>query len=114
MLMPLLSSPIDHSSKRRPRGTTVIDNSNWSFFYHRKKFAKLKIQFERKMKDSETLIHEQLRIEDLSKRIQEQNELVIWSSRVLRSLIDTIIVNSWKFFWSSTKPCTSRPSSDTI
>ncbi|OJJ00951.1 hypothetical protein ASPVEDRAFT_51990 [Aspergillus versicolor CBS 583.65] len=43
----------------------------------KKKFAKLKIQFERKMKDSETLIHEQLRIEDLSKRIQEQNDQLL-------------------------------------
>ncbi|KAL4736782.1 IEC3 subunit of the Ino80 complex, chromatin re-modelling-domain-containing protein [Aspergillus similis] len=43
----------------------------------KKKFAKLKIQFELKMKESESLIREQLRIEDLSKRIQEQNDQLL-------------------------------------
>lgn len=44
----------------------------WSF--HRKKFAKLKIKFELGMRESEELIREELRIGDLSKRIQAQNE----------------------------------------
>lgn len=44
------------------------------FFSCRKKFAKMKLKFELEMKESEALIREQLRIEDLSKRIQEQNE----------------------------------------
>ncbi|KAL3436018.1 IEC3 subunit of the Ino80 complex, chromatin re-modelling-domain-containing protein [Aspergillus tetrazonus] len=43
----------------------------------KRKFAKLKIQFELKMKESESLIREQLRIEDLSKRIQEQNDQLL-------------------------------------
>ncbi|KAL2862953.1 exosome non-catalytic core subunit RRP4 [Aspergillus lucknowensis] len=44
---------------------------------YKRKFAKLKIQFELRMKESETLIREQLRIEDLSKRIQEQNDQLL-------------------------------------
>ena len=43
---------------------------------YRKKYAKLKVKFAHQMKDSESLIREELRIEDLSKRIQEQNEYV--------------------------------------
>jgi hypothetical protein len=57
---------------------------------YRKKFAKLKIQFELRMRESESLIREQLRIEDLSKRIQEQNEFVfahyLGSSHILTLL----------------------------
>lgn len=34
----------------------------------------MKISFEKAMRDSEALIREELRIQDLSKRIQEQNE----------------------------------------
>lgn len=45
-------------------------------FLHRKKFAKLKVKFELGMRESESLIREELRIQDLSKRIQEQNECV--------------------------------------
>lgn len=40
------------------------------------------------MRDSEALIREELRIQDLSKRIQEQNEYVMpatWSSPPLES-----------------------------
>ncbi|KAL4924685.1 IEC3 subunit of the Ino80 complex, chromatin re-modelling-domain-containing protein [Aspergillus undulatus] len=48
-----------------------------SFRSFKKKFAKLKIQFELRMKESESLIQEQLRIEDLSKRIQEQNDQLL-------------------------------------
>lgn len=43
---------------------------------NRKKFAKLKIQFELRMQESSSLTREELRIQDLSKRIQEQNEYV--------------------------------------
>ena len=43
---------------------------------YRKKYAKTKLIFERKVKESEELFREQLRIEDLSKRIQEQNEYI--------------------------------------
>ncbi|KAL4907641.1 hypothetical protein BDW74DRAFT_166328 [Aspergillus multicolor] len=53
----------------------------------KKKFAKLKIQFELKMKESESLIREQLRIEDLSKRIQEQNDQLL---EVLLEFNDTV------------------------
>ncbi|KAL3458527.1 IEC3 subunit of the Ino80 complex, chromatin re-modelling-domain-containing protein [Aspergillus heterothallicus] len=48
-----------------------------SYKSYKKKFAKLKIQFELRMKDSESLTREQLRIEDLSKRIQEQNDQLL-------------------------------------
>lgn len=41
---------------------------------YRKKYGKLKVKFALQMKESEQLIREELRIEDLSKRIQEQNE----------------------------------------
>lgn len=75
MLKPLRSSLIDRSSKYTVHGAATMLDSDWYFDY-RKKFAKLKIQFELKMKESESLIREQLRIEDLSKRIQEQNEYV--------------------------------------
>lgn len=40
----------------------------------RKKYAKMKVRFEMGMRESEDLIREELRIEDLSKRIQAQNE----------------------------------------
>ncbi|RDW87164.1 uncharacterized protein DSM5745_03806 [Aspergillus mulundensis] len=53
----------------------------------KKKFAKLKIQFELRMKESESLIREQLRIEDLSKRIQEQNDQLL---EVLLEFNDTV------------------------
>lgn len=43
---------------------------------YRKKYGKLKVKFALQMKESEQLIREELRIEDLSKRIQEQNEYV--------------------------------------
>jgi hypothetical protein len=45
-----------------------------SYRSFKKKYAKLKVKFELGMKESESLIREELRIEDLSKRIQEQNE----------------------------------------
>ncbi|KAL2836778.1 IEC3 subunit of the Ino80 complex, chromatin re-modelling-domain-containing protein [Aspergillus pseudoustus] len=48
-----------------------------SYRSYKKKFAKLKVQFELRMKESESLIREQLRIEDLSKRIQEQNDQLL-------------------------------------
>jgi hypothetical protein len=41
---------------------------------YRKKYAKLKVKFELGTRENENLIKEELRIEDLSKRIQEQNE----------------------------------------
>ncbi|KAL4783928.1 IEC3 subunit of the Ino80 complex, chromatin re-modelling-domain-containing protein [Aspergillus varians] len=56
----------------------------------KKKFAKLKIQFELRMKESESLIREQLRIEDLSKRIQEQNDQLLG---VLLEFNDTIHIS---------------------
>lgn len=43
-------------------------------FLSRKKYAKLKVRFELGTRENESLIREELRIEDLSKRIQEQNE----------------------------------------
>ncbi|KAL5334184.1 IEC3 subunit of the Ino80 complex, chromatin re-modelling-domain-containing protein [Aspergillus crustosus] len=48
-----------------------------SYKSFKKKFAKLKIKFELRMKESESLIREQLRIEDISKRIQEQNDQLL-------------------------------------
>ncbi|KAE8145065.1 IEC3 subunit of the Ino80 complex, chromatin re-modelling-domain-containing protein [Aspergillus avenaceus] len=43
----------------------------------KKKFAKLKVRFELGMRESESLIREELRIQDLSKRIQEQNDQLL-------------------------------------
>lgn len=43
---------------------------------YRKKYAKTKQKFELGIRENENLIREELRIEDLSKRIQEQNEYV--------------------------------------
>ncbi|KAI9376483.1 IEC3 subunit of the Ino80 complex, chromatin re-modelling-domain-containing protein [Aspergillus egyptiacus] len=57
-----------------PEADAPMRQSNHSF---KKKFAKLKIQFELRIKESESLIREQLRIEDLSKRIQEQNDQLL-------------------------------------
>lgn len=37
----------------------------------------MKVKFDQGIRDNENLIREELRIEDLSKRIQEQNEYVI-------------------------------------
>lgn len=45
--------------------------------FTRKKYAKLKVKFDAGIRENETLVREELRIEDLSKRIQEQNEYVI-------------------------------------
>ncbi|KAJ5967317.1 hypothetical protein N7501_003565 [Penicillium viridicatum] len=43
----------------------------------KKKYAKLKVRFELGTRESESLIREELRIEDLSKRIQEQNDQLL-------------------------------------
>lgn len=40
----------------------------------RKKYAKFRIKFELGIKESEELVREEMRIEELSKRIQAQNE----------------------------------------
>ncbi|KAF9887154.1 hypothetical protein FE257_010529 [Aspergillus nanangensis] len=62
-----------------------------SYRSFKKKFAKLKIQFELRMKESESLIREELRIQDLSKRIQEQNDQLL---EVLMEFNDSIHVPS--------------------
>lgn len=46
--------------------------------YCRRKYAKMRIKFALGMKESENHIREDLRIEDISKRIQEQNECVLY------------------------------------
>ncbi|KAJ5780921.1 hypothetical protein N7457_006081 [Penicillium paradoxum] len=43
----------------------------------KKKYAKLKVKFELGTRENESLIREELRIEDLSKRIQEQNDQLL-------------------------------------
>ncbi|KAJ9273729.1 hypothetical protein DTO271D3_7426 [Paecilomyces variotii] len=43
----------------------------------KKKYAKLKVQFELGMRESEALFREQMRIQDLSNRIQEQNDQLL-------------------------------------
>ncbi|EAW09179.1 uncharacterized protein ACLA_033820 [Aspergillus clavatus NRRL 1] len=48
-----------------------------SYRSFKKKYAKLKVKFELGMRESEALIREELRIEDLSKRIQEQNDQLL-------------------------------------
>ncbi|GAB1211132.1 hypothetical protein ATERTT37_000244 [Aspergillus terreus] len=62
-----------------------------SYRSFKKKFAKLKIQFELRMKESESLIREELRIQDLSKRIQEQNDQLL---EVLMEFNDSLHVPS--------------------
>ena len=72
---PLPRRPLGPSSTRdltsSGRGSQEIQLTRYTY---RKKFAKLKVQFEVRMRDSEALIREELRIQDISKRIQEQNE----------------------------------------
>ncbi|KAL1966009.1 hypothetical protein VTN77DRAFT_4949 [Rasamsonia byssochlamydoides] len=48
-----------------------------SYRSFKKKFAKLKIKFELAMREHEALLREELRIQDLSKRIQEQNDQLL-------------------------------------
>ncbi|KAA8645485.1 hypothetical protein EYZ11_011830 [Aspergillus tanneri] len=48
-----------------------------SYRSFKKKFAKLKVNFELRMKESEALVREELRIQDLSNRIQEQNDQLL-------------------------------------
>lgn len=67
----LQNSRIVRSSKAVCDIQSAGDGSNNSY---RKKFVKLKVQFELKMRESENLVRERLRIEDLSKTIQETNE----------------------------------------
>ncbi|KAJ5885280.1 hypothetical protein N7495_009790 [Penicillium taxi] len=43
----------------------------------KKKYAKMKVKFELGIRENESLIREELRIEDLSKRIQEQNDQLL-------------------------------------
>lgn len=69
----------------RPRNSHAIPSSAYTDFrdrdhttnelmFYRKKFAKLKVKFELEMRESEALVREQLRIEDVSKKLQETNE----------------------------------------
>ncbi|RAH43331.1 exosome non-catalytic core subunit RRP4 [Aspergillus brunneoviolaceus CBS 621.78] len=62
-----------------------------SYKSFKKKFAKLKMKFEMQMGESEALIREGLRIEDLSKRIQEQNDQLL---EVLLEFNDSLHVSS--------------------
>lgn len=45
----------------------------------------MKVKFELGIRENESLIREELRIEDLSKRIQEQNEYVLGPCRSLQA-----------------------------
>lgn len=54
--------------------TNPLDLTACLTMLRRKKFAKLKIKFELSMREHEALLREEQRIQDLSKRIQEQNE----------------------------------------
>ncbi|CAL5866585.1 uncharacterized protein PFLUO_LOCUS794 [Penicillium psychrofluorescens] len=56
----------------------------------KKKYAKLKVKFDAATRESETLIREELRIEDLSKRIREQNDQLL---EVLLEFNDSIHVS---------------------
>jgi hypothetical protein len=69
----------------RPRNSHAIPSSAYTdsrdcdytinrLIFYRKKFAKLKVKFELEMRESEALVREQLRIEDVSKKLQETNE----------------------------------------
>lgn len=65
------SSHTARSSKAVPSSVNVTACLTVS---RRKKFAKLKIKFELSMREHEALLREEQRIQDLSKRLQEQNE----------------------------------------
>ncbi|KAF3396587.1 hypothetical protein DPV78_007777 [Talaromyces pinophilus] len=55
----------------------------------KKKFAKLKVKFELEMRESEALVREQLRIEDVSKKLQETNDQLL---EVLMEFNDSIYI----------------------
>lgn len=111
LIAPLPSGRIGHSSAclLRPYTIAIADLT-----VCRKKFAKLKIQFELRMKESESLIREELRIQDLSKRIQEQNEYVERPSGISPQCNTNVSeVNFLRSLWSSTIAFMSRRIYDT-
>ncbi|EPS26607.1 hypothetical protein PDE_01545 [Penicillium oxalicum 114-2] len=57
--------------------TTETTPAKQSVHSFKKKYAKLKMKFTKQELESEALIREELRIEDLSKRIQEQNDQLL-------------------------------------
>lgn len=72
--MPQLPLPNSHPSLSSMLASVLPSRDGTNGVVCRKKYAKLKVKFEKANRESESLIREELRIEDLSKRIQEQNE----------------------------------------
>lgn len=66
--------PSINGSLTNATSTTTARQTYRSF---KKKYVKLKIKFDLALRDSEALIREELRIQDLSKRIQEQNDQLL-------------------------------------
>ncbi|KAJ5469490.1 hypothetical protein N7539_009108 [Penicillium diatomitis] len=56
---------------------TETPHAKQSIHSFKKKYAKLRMKFTKQELESEALIREELRIEDLSKRIQEQNDQLL-------------------------------------
>lgn len=71
----------------------------------RKKYAKMKVKYELGTRESDNLIREELRIEDLSKRIQEQNEYAIFQNIRMAFGLSLIVspVNCSRFSSSLTR-----------
>ncbi|BCR91672.1 uncharacterized protein ACHE_70515S [Aspergillus chevalieri] len=65
-----------HESQPVP-GSLVEAPAKQSYRSFKKKYAKLKIKFELGIKESEELVREEMRIEELSKRIQAQNDQLL-------------------------------------
>ncbi|KAJ5377826.1 uncharacterized protein N7496_005235 [Penicillium cataractarum] len=72
----------DETTDSKPVSETLPDApeaapAKQSVHSFKKKYAKLKMKFTKQELESEALIREELRIEDLSKRIQEQNDQLL-------------------------------------
>ncbi|KAI9761005.1 MAG: hypothetical protein M1835_000069 [Candelina submexicana] len=62
-----------------PEGTTSmegVESAKPTYISYRKKYRKMKHQFEEKMKESSSLFKEEQRALDIARRLQEQNEYV--------------------------------------
>ncbi|RJE26684.1 hypothetical protein PHISCL_01008 [Aspergillus sclerotialis] len=89
-----MAQEADHShpmTESLPDAVPAAPPTKQSYRSFKKKYAKLKVKFALRMKESETLIREDLHIEDLSKRIREQNDQLL---EVLMEFNDSIHVPS--------------------
>jgi hypothetical protein len=68
----ILSITVTDLSSQASEKTRLVQNE--LTFWSRKKYAKQKINFERAMRESNSLFREEMRILELSRRLKEQNE----------------------------------------